>query len=241
MARLDASLRRLLETKQRLGLFGRRTVPIDSIQLVVGGRKLLETAEDIAARAVTLVRDTIGTLQTLRTRRQRVTVIAYADELNSTVGLRITETLRSAGDTVSFFRLWPMSGTLSYDSARVAIARSPTTIFAANVRPLTSRGNIAMPDSLARLILATDAVKPTVLVSLGSPYLLNQASTVRSYLLAWSGTRVAERAAGRALAGLSPIKGHLPIRIPPDYPVGHGIVIADSMLPPPPAPPAPRP
>jgi len=181
------------------------------------------------------VRDTIGALRALRSTRQRVAVIAYADELNSYAGVRITETLRGAGDTVSFFRLWPSSGPMSYDSARVTMARAPLVIFAANVRPLTSRGTIALPDSLARLIMATDAVKPTILVSLGSPYLLYQTPTVRSYLLAWSGTRVSERAAGRALAGLSPIRGHLPIRIPPDYPVGHGIVISDSILPPPPA------
>jgi hypothetical protein len=74
---------------------------------------------------------------------------------------------------------------------------------------------------------------------LGSPYLLNQAPSVKAYLLAWSGARAAERAAGRALAGLSPIRGRLPIRIPPAYPVGHGLLVADSV--PPLRPPTPRP
>jgi hypothetical protein len=114
-------------------------------------------------------------------------------------------------------------------------------VFAANVRPLSWKGNIALPDSLARLIMATDAIKPTVLVSLGSPYLLNQTPTAKSYLIAWSGSRVAERAAGRALAGLSPVRGRLPIRIPPDYAVGHGIVLPDSSLPPLPVAPQARP
>jgi len=59
-------------------------------------------------------------------------------------------------------------------------------------------GNIALPDSLARLITLTDSQKPTVLVSLGSPYLLNQTPTVKSYVIAWSGVRAAERAASRA-------------------------------------------
>lgn len=240
-ARLDASARRMIEIKQRLGLFARRTVNLDSIPAAVGRRAMLDAAEDLASRAVTLVRDTAGTLTKLRASRQRVTLIAYADELSSFAGQRIAEVLRSAGDTVTFFRLWPSSGPLSYDSARTAIARAPAVIFAAVVRPLTARGNIALPDSLARLIMATDSAKPTVLVSLGSPYLLNQTPTAKSYLLAWSGARAAERAAGRALAGLSPIRGHLPIRIPPAYPVGHGIVLPDSVPLPPPPPPAPRP
>jgi beta-N-acetylhexosaminidase len=230
MARLDASVRRLLEIKQRLGLFTRRTVPLESIPDAVGRRALLDAAEDLASRAVTLVRDTAGTVRTLRATRQRIALIAYADELNSFAGQRMAEVLRSSGDTVSFFRLWPSSGPLSYDSARATIARAPTVVFAANVRPLTSRGHVALPDSLARLIAATDSAKPTVLVSLGSPYLLNQTPTAKAYLLAWSGARAAERAAGRALAGLSPIRGHLPIRIPPAYPVGHGLTVADSTL-----------
>jgi hypothetical protein len=61
---------------------------------------------------------------------------------------------------------------------------------------------------------------------------------VKSYLVAWSGVRAAERAVSRALLGWSPIGGKLPIRIPPGYSIGHGIVVPDSTLPPPP-PPAP--
>jgi hypothetical protein len=155
-------------------------------------------------------------------------LIAYADEQNGTVGQRIAEALRQGGDTVDFFRLWPMSGSASYDSARGALARQPRAVFVANVRPISGKGIIALPDSLARLITLTDSVKPTVLVALGSPYLLDQAPTVKSYLLAWSGVRAAERAVARALLDQVPITGHLPIRLPPNYPVGHGVMIPDA-------------
>jgi len=238
--RLDTSVRRVLEIKRRLGLFERRTVPLDSIMRLVGAKANQDLANDLAGRALTLVRDTAGTLARLRATRSRITLIAYGDELNSSVGVRIAEALNKGGDTVSFFRLWPMSGTLSYDSARAAIARAPTVVFAANVRPISGRGTIALPDSLARLIGATDAAKPTVLISLGSPYLLTQAPTVKSYLIAWSGVRAAERSVGRALLGWAPIGGKLPIRIPPGYPIGHGIVFPDSTVPPPLVAPLPR-
>ena len=232
-ARLDASVRRVLQAKHRLGLFAQRTVSLDSIPRIVGAKGFQDAADDLAQRALTLVRDTAGTIGRLRATRTRIALIAYGDELNSTVGQRMLELLRLGGDTVSFFRLWPQSGTLSYDSARVVIARAPTVVFAANVRPISWKGNIALPDSLARLITVTDATKSTVLVSLGSPYLLNQTPTVKSYVIAWSGVRAAERAAGRALLGWSPIRGKLPIRIPPAYPIGHGITLPDSTLPPP--------
>jgi beta-N-acetylhexosaminidase len=229
-ARLDASVRRVLEIKRRLGLFQRRTVPLDSIPLIVGAKKLKDQADDIAVRALTLVRDTTGTLRGLRGIRARLALIAFGDELNGGVGQHVAELLRAGGDTVDYFRLWPMSGPASYDSARVVIAKSSRVAFVTSVRPISWRGNIAMPDSLGALITTTDSLKPTMLVSLGSPYLLNQ-TTAKTYLLAWSGANTAERAVARALLGLSPIGGHLPIRIPPGYPVGWGLVIPDSTVP----------
>ncbi len=229
-ARLDASVRRVLEIKRGLGLFERRTVALDSIPLIVGSKAFQDAADDIAQRSLTLVRDTAGTVARLRRAPSRMALIAYGDELNSYVGQRMIELMRAGGDTVSFFRLWPMSGSASYDSARVVIGRAPTVIFAMNVRPIAAKGNIALPDSLARLITLTDSVKPIVLVSLGSPYLLSQTPTVKSYLIAWSGVRAAERAAARALLGWSPVHGKLPIRIPPSYRIGYGLTISDSTL-----------
>ena len=223
--RLDQSVRRVLEIKRRLGLLERRVVPLDSIMSIVGSKRFQDGANDIAVRALTLVRDIGGPLHALRAKPSRFALIAYADENNGAAGQYLTELLRQGGDTVDYFRLWPMSGPLSYDSARAVIGRAPVTVFVANVRPISARGNIALPDSLAQLITATDAGRPTVLVSLGSPYLLNQAPAAKCYLIAWSGVRAAERAVALALLGKVPIAGHLPIRIPPDYRIGFGVTV----------------
>src|SRR5205809_6323678 len=92
-----------------------------------------------------------------------------------------------------------MSGPLSYDSARAVIAQAPATVFVANVRPISWRGNIALPDSLAQLVTTTDQGRPTVLVSLGSTYLLNQVPAAKCYLIDWSGVPGVARAVGFAL------------------------------------------
>src|SRR5436309_2759343 len=223
--RLAQSVRRMLEIKRRLGLFERRTVPLDSIPHVVGSKRFQDAANDIAVRSLTLVRDVGGRLHALRGHPGRLALIAYAVEANASAGLFLTDLLRQGGDTVEYFRLWPMSGTLSYDSARATIARAPATVFVANVRPISGKGNIALPDSLAQLITLTDAARPTVVVSLGSPYLLNQTPAVRSYLIAWSGVRASERAVALALLGRVPLGGHLPTRIPPDYALGWGLTV----------------
>src|SRR5437773_375149 len=223
--RLDQSVRRLLEIKHRLGLLTHRGVALDSIMTIVGSKRFQDAANDLAVRALTLVRDVGGGLHALRGKPSRFALIAYADENNGAAGQYLTELLRQGGDTVDYFRLWPMSGTLSYDSARAVIARTPATVFVANVRPISSRGNIALPDSLAQLVTATDAARPTVLVSLGSPYLLSQTPAARCYVIAWSGGRASERAVALALLGRVPIAGHLPIRIPPRPPLGFGVTV----------------
>src|SRR6184192_708647 len=55
--RLEQSVRRVLEIKRRLGLLERRTVALDSIMTMVGSKRFQDEANDIAIRALTLVRD----------------------------------------------------------------------------------------------------------------------------------------------------------------------------------------
>ena len=81
-----------------------------------------------------------------------------------------------------------------------------------------------MPDSLARLILATDKQKATLVASFGSPYLLNQLPGYTSaYLLAWSDAVSTEKAVGRAVSARAPITGKLPITLGPQLPRGFGL------------------
>ena len=61
-------------------------------------------------------------------------------------------------------------------------------------------------------------------MSLGSPYVLGQILPVSSFVAAWSDTDPIERAVARALLGLAPITGRLPVSLPPAYPAGGGLV-----------------
>jgi beta-N-acetylhexosaminidase len=224
MDRLDESVLRLLTLKAEAGLFASRTVSLEAVPEVVGTRAFQGAADDIAQRALTLVAR--GPLDDYRARRGRVAVITYAEETNLSVGNELLGDLRAAGDTAATFRLYPASGTLSYDSARAVIAGYPRAVFATSVRPIAWRGHVALPDSLAALIGATAGSKPTMLVSFGSPYLLSQLPGFGGgFLIAWSDNLATERAAARALTGLAPIGGHLPITLGPALPRGSGIEI----------------
>ncbi len=218
-ARLDQSVRKILALKQRLGLFDRRTVPLDSVSRVVGSEEHLRTALDVSERSVVLLADD-GALDSLRARPRRITVVAYGDEGNPVVGPTLTQELRAEGNTVSLVRLWPSSGPASFDTVRAALRASSFAVFAVAIRAVPWRGGIGMPDALAALIDQSPAGR-TLFVSLGSPYVIAQTPRVRSYLLGWAANPLTEIAIALALSG-GPISGRLPVRIPPAYPLGAG-------------------
>jgi beta-N-acetylhexosaminidase len=102
MARLDSSVHRMLEIKSRLGLFTQRYASLSDIMATVGAKRFQTAAQDLAVRALTLVRDSTGTLTRLRARRTRMALIAYADEFSGSVGLQMAEILRQNGDSGLF-------------------------------------------------------------------------------------------------------------------------------------------
>jgi beta-N-acetylhexosaminidase len=222
--RLDRSVRRVLEVKRGLGLFAHRGVRLDSIPAEVGRAESLTRGAQIAALGIVLAEDRDGTVDSLRARPQPVALVSYGDDRSPTAGVALAAELRARGYTVSSFRLSPASGDASYDSARVVLGRAPVAVFAVAIRPAPWHVNgVSLPPALARLIDSTSTARRTVLVSEGTPYMIRETPGVSSYLLAWAADPVSETAAARALAGAALITGHLPITIPPRYPLGAGL------------------
>jgi beta-N-acetylhexosaminidase len=221
--RLDRSVRRVLEAKRDLGLFTRRTVSLDSVPAVVGSVRFQGEARDIAARSIVMVKDVNGTVHDIRSSRPPLTLVTYGEEENRTVGQALAAELRRLGLSPAVFRLWPGSGPASYDSAAAALSRRPVALFVTADKPTAWRGSIGLPERLTALIGATARARPTILVSLGNPYLISRLPEVGSYLIGWRSNPVTEEAVARALAGAASITGKLPISIPPLYPRGWGV------------------
>jgi hypothetical protein len=150
-------------------------------------------------------------------------LVCYAEEDNRTVGAALAAGLRAHGFSLTAFRLWPSSGTVSYDSALYALNRSRVAVFVTADRPTAWRGALGLPETLMNVIAASTKIRPTILVSLGNPYLITRLPEVGSYIIGWRSNPIIEQAVARALAGAAPITGHLPISIPPNYPRGWGL------------------
>ncbi|HSB54019.1 MAG TPA: glycoside hydrolase family 3 N-terminal domain-containing protein, partial [Gemmatimonadales bacterium] len=222
--RLDRSVRRLIWMKRRLGLFARRTVPLDSVPEVVGNARFLQTARDVAQRSVVLVSDSGGAVDSLRARPRNIALVTYGEENAYTVGNSMLRQLRAAGHTVNVFRLFAASGPASFDSVKTLVRKTPYTVFALSVKVTTAKGTISLPEPVAKLVNLLSSRPRTVVVSIGSPYVGLQTPRARSYLIAWSASGLTEWAAARALSGQAAISGHLPVSLPPKYQVGHGLM-----------------
>jgi beta-N-acetylhexosaminidase len=221
--RLDRSVRRMLQAKLDLGLFTRRAVSLDSVPATVGSSRFLREAREMATQSIVMVKDVNGTVHDLRRTRPPITLVTFGEEDNRTVGTALAAELRRLGFAPAMVRLWPGSGAARYDSAASALARRPVALFVTADKPTAWRGNIGLPARLSELIGSSARSRPTILVSLGNPYLISRLPEVGSYLIGWRSNPVTEEAVARALAGAAPITGKLPISIPPLYARGWGV------------------
>ena len=231
-ARLDSSVARVLAAKERVGLFQTRLVDINHIAAAVGAAPDVALAQDVSQRSLVLVKDSLGLVPLPAARRRHVLVVSYGNEAFRDVGGTFTAAVRSAMDTLHTFRLWPASGPASFDSVRAEAATASAIVFLAASQPTAWRPDaVDIPGPIAGLVdtLAAGGA-PVLAVSLGSPYVLAQIPHVPAFVAGWSDTEFIERALARAVLGMAPITGKLPVTLPP-YPVGAGLVRAARVEP----------
>lgn len=224
-ARVDSSVRRLLALKERMGLDRQRTVDLDSMRAIVGHPEHVQTAQLAAERGITLVRDTRSTVPLQQARSTRVLSLTVAGRNNLGAGRDFDAELRRAGPTVrSQFISWgdPM---IDYD--RVLASADSAEVVVVGVYQLAGydiQRTTGAPSALVELIRGLSARRTrVVVVAFDSPYLLMQVPDVPAYMIAWGGFAASQRAAARALAGVAPITGKLPITIPGLAAYGEGL------------------
>ena len=88
----------------------------------------------------------------------------------------------------------------------------------------SSTATLAATGGLAELLDGLrKAGSKVVLVSFANPYLARDLPATPVFLEAWSASPLSQRAAARALLGLAPITGVLPVTIPGVAPFGAGL------------------
>lgn len=222
-ARIEASARRLLELKARAGLHEGRRVDPERVAEVVGSAAHVAFADSVARRSITLVRDVSGQVP-LQRPLGRVLSIAYTREGNLAAGLAFDERIGEAAEVVATARVTASTAAARYDSLLARADSADLVLLSAYVPPRSSAGSVDLSPDVIRFVedLEERGRSPLIL-SFGSPYLLSALPDAGTYLLAWGGQEVAQRAAAGALLGDAPISGRLPISLPPYHALGEGL------------------
>src|SRR5712691_8908116 len=213
-ARLDASVRRILQAKARLGLNQKRLVDLNAINQKFGSVAWQKEAQEISDRGVTLLRDTPRRLPLDGTKASRALLLAFYADPEPYPGEDLERELRSRFDSVTTLRadtrfvnasILKLPPPESYDVAILALF----------VRVSDRKGNVDVPAeqaALAEQIYKTG--KPVVTLGFGSPYLIERFPQAETWLAAFGISDVAQISVARALFGQIPVRGHLPVTIP---------------------------
>ncbi|HET6680871.1 MAG TPA: glycoside hydrolase family 3 N-terminal domain-containing protein [Gemmatimonadaceae bacterium] len=220
--RIAASARRVLELKARSGIAFNPMVDLARLRQVVGAPAHRALAEDIATRAVTLVREQPGALPV---GGRGTVVVQYMPETELRAGREFTTALRTVLPDVRIIALSPSSAQSQLDAARAQAERAERVVIAAYVRRMEGQGRPAIPVAVASTLdaIAKSRGARAVTIAFGNPYLLRQLPSAGTYLTTYSVGDASERAAAQAILGQAAITGRTPVSLPGYFKLGDGV------------------
>src|SRR5712691_9082451 len=212
--RLDASVRRILQAKARLGLNTSRFADVNAINQKFGSAAWQKEAQEISDRGVTLLRDTPHRLPLDGTKPSRALLLAFYADPEPYPGEDLERELRSRFDSVTTLRadtrfvnasILKLPPPESYDVAILALF----------VRVSDRKGNVDVPAEQAALAEQLyKSGRPVITAAFGSPYLIERFPKAETWLAAFGISDVAQISVARALFGEIPVRGKLPVTIP---------------------------
>ena len=225
-ARIDASVRRLLDTKQAIGLHLNRKVSLEDIQAVVGIPSHTDVAAEVAERSITVLRNGRNLLPLLGTRTARVMSVSFRRSSDVLAGRYFNRRLRATYPQLSTAELDRDVSPSVYEGLLRAARRQALVIVSTYVTAVSYQGSLALPEEVVDFIEGLGRIGvPHLLVSFGNPYLITSFPDVQAYMLAWSGSEASQSAAARAIFGEFDVTGRTPTSIPPLFDIGAGMTI----------------
>jgi len=224
MARVEASVRRILEAKARLGLHLDKFVDVEELPGKLGTKAALEQARLTFEKAVTLVKND-GDVLPVNDPGRKIAVLSLSSEQGDYfAGRTFADAIkrRSAGTQV--FYADANTGKEFLDEAYFKAAAADTVICAVFSSLRARKGSVGLDPRHIDLIKTLAATgKAVAVVNFGSPYLLRNFPEVGAYMCLYRNTPIAQDIAARAVFGELDVTGKLSVSIPGLYSIGQGI------------------
>ena len=224
--RIDHSVLRILHAKEQLGLHRERTVDLDDMRATVGVPSHLAVAREVADRSVTLLKDERELIPLLGTPTANVYSVTYRRPNDLRAGRAFNAGLRRTYRRLRTAYVEPETTRQEYDAILQRARGANLTVVSLHVGVRTASGSVALPREAVEFIKKLAGLsRPSIVVAFGNPYLLSEFPEVGTYLTAWSGIPVAERAAADAILGRIAVTGRAPTRIA-GFKIGDGLRVA---------------
>lgn len=220
-ARIDQSVRRVLEAKVRVGLQRKKLVELDTIADGLEMPDVAAEARRTAERSITLLRDDKGLVPLAEP--EGACVVAMTTARRSLLGQMFLDEFRKRAPKARLALLDPAMRSADVDRAVPDPATCKTVIVATYVTAAAYQA-VSLPGEFPRVLESLiKGPAPVLLVALGTPYVWRSFPDVAGFLTAYSSSELSEAAAVRALFGEIAIGGKSPVSIPPLAKVGDGM------------------
>lgn len=239
--RLDRSVLKILKMKASLGLNENREVDVKALANAVGKPENIAFGQQVAASAITLVRDN-GKVLPLKSKgtitaalpymskeetHNDVVAVLFSEDVRLDSGRAFGREFRSRIPDAKVIYVDPRMAAGMSDDVLKAVDQARIVVAAVYVIPTAGKiGNsVSMSDATGALLqqVLDRAAARTAVVAMGNPYLASDFPKIENYMCTFSNATVSEVASVRALFGEIPIRGHLPVSIPNVAERGAGI------------------
>ena len=223
-SRIDESVRRILKTKAKYGLFDAPLPNPDAAEAFCGSDAHQRIAKQAIADAITLVRNDDGVWPLDPESEREVLVVspwrymlhAPGDTWPNMAGTTLGREIEAIGRNVKTVHYIP--GNLPFLMERAAEVAENTTADVIVVGTFNAHYDPPQQE-MVRAILK--AKRPVVVIALGNPFELADFPAARTYLAVYNFRTLAQETAAETLFGRHRPRGRLPVAIPDLYPVGH--------------------
>ena len=214
--RIEASVRRVLRAKSSLGLPENRLTDLSAIMRKVGTAENRAVAQQIADRAITLVRDERKVLPLRPSADTKVVQINILDTRagwrEGPVGRVLTSELAKRFPAAATVQVDDLTTPAEYDLVRKLASFADVLVVNTFIRVADHKGSIALGVEQTKLLRELSK-RPIVVTAFGSPYLLRDMPDLPSYAVTYDISPVSEMAAIKAMTGEIPYRGRLPVKL----------------------------
>src|SRR5258706_459805 len=246
-SRIDESVRKILEMKAAVGLDKNRLVDLDQVAALTGKPEDIAFGQEVADKAVTLVRDNTNLLP-LKSNissakvaeagdplsEQRMVAVILAEALEEKNGQAFEREIRARRADATIFHFDGRFSASMIPELLKAIADADQIVLATYVlhgaaRQAVVKGNQVSYFGLQGLSgqlfqeIVSKYPQKTAVIALGSPYLIESFPQIQTYVCTYAMASTSEISAVKALFGEVQNRAKLPITLPGIAPRGFSL------------------